>query len=71
MTLYAQVLDLDDPVADQHGYVYEKQAILDHISRGRGGSAKCPVAGMPTYEAIRRFPVVDDPQVPLPLARLC
>lgn len=39
-----QIYDLDDPVEDEKGVVYEKQAILTHL-RQLGGASVCPVAG--------------------------
>lgn len=53
----AQVLELAEPVEDEQGYVYEKFAILQHITRSArypGGAVPCPMAGayagLPTYE---------------------
>ena len=43
-----QLLDLECPVEDEKGYVYEKAAIIDYLRKeqrvGRGVAA-CPVAG--------------------------
>lgn len=45
-----QLLELKNPVMDEKGYVYDKQAIVDYI-RGKGSgqsassSKECPVAG--------------------------
>jgi hypothetical protein len=40
------VLELEDPVEDQVGYVYDKKAILGLVDRGRGQPVPCPVQGM-------------------------
>ena len=45
-----QLLEIKNPVMDEKGYVYEKQAMVDYIrQRGAGQSASsskdCPVAG--------------------------
>ena len=39
--------DLDDPVRDSKGYIYERIAIEGYLSQGRGRhiSKRCPVAG--------------------------
>ena len=39
-----QIYDLDEPVEDEKGVVYEKKAILDYV-RQRGGSSVCPMTG--------------------------
>lgn len=39
------LLDLDDPVMDDVGFVYERTAILSMLRNGRHSSMKCPVAG--------------------------
>lgn len=42
--MVTQVMELNEPVEDQLGYVYEKAAILEML-RKRGGTMKCPNAG--------------------------
>jgi hypothetical protein len=39
------LLDLDDPVVDKVGFVYERAAILSMLRNARHSSMKCPVAG--------------------------
>lgn len=39
-----QIYELEDPVQDEKGVVYEKAAILDYIRQQRG-KAICPVSG--------------------------
>jgi hypothetical protein len=39
-----QLIDLDDPVEDQKGFVYEGAAIRADITRNRG-RIECPMAG--------------------------
>ena len=57
-----QVLELEEPVEDEQGYVYEKFAILSHINkhtRYPGGAVRCPMAGayagLPTWECALRI----------------
>ena len=42
-------MELEDPVEDERGYVYDKAAILDHIRRKEqespGSQCVCPVSG--------------------------
>ena len=38
-------MELEDPVEDERGYVYEKAAILDHIRLKQPGQCVCPVSG--------------------------
>ena len=40
-----QLLEIENPVADQKGYVYEKDAVELYIRQNRG-SIKCPANGM-------------------------
>lgn len=40
-----ELLDLDDPVVDNVGFVYERAAILSMLRNTRTSSMKCPVAG--------------------------
>ncbi|KAK9831686.1 hypothetical protein WJX74_006133 [Apatococcus lobatus] len=40
-----QTYDLDEPVEDEQGVVYERAAILDYLRRNCGTSV-CPIAGM-------------------------
>ena len=42
-----QLLQIDDPVADRMGYVYERASILGHITAqgGRTRRVRAPVAG--------------------------
>ena len=43
-----QIMELEEPVEDERGYVYEKAAILDHIrqqERRSPGQCVCPVSG--------------------------
>ena len=37
--------ELQDPVEDQKGYVYDKKAIYAYIDASRGGQVQCPVMG--------------------------
>ncbi len=38
--------ELQDPVEDQKGYVYDKKSIYDYIAhRGAHGQVQCPVMG--------------------------
>ena len=49
-----QVLELEEPVEDEMGYVYEKAAILAYIiriTRRPGEPVPCPVAGTPGLHA--------------------
>ena len=39
------LLDLEDPVEDHKGYVYEKSAMEQFINKSSSGSKKCPAAG--------------------------
>ena len=39
-----QRLEIEDPVEDQVGYVYEKASILQYIKE-MGGSVRCPAGG--------------------------
>ena len=39
-----QRLEIEDPVEDQVGYVYEKASMLQYIKEN-GGSVKCPAGG--------------------------
>ena len=40
-----QLLEIDNPVADQKGYVYEKSAVERYIRENRG-CTRCPATGM-------------------------
>lgn len=42
-----QLLEIDVPVMDNKGFVYEKKDVVDHIKRQRtvGESVLCPVHG--------------------------
>jgi hypothetical protein len=45
LTLYLpQIDDIEQPVVDEKGYIYDKQAIFNYIS-AKGGRAQCPQAG--------------------------
>lgn len=41
-----QILEIEEPVEDQKGFVYEKAAIIEHIRKhGMGGEVACPHHG--------------------------
>lgn len=42
-----QIMEIDDPVVDQKGYVYERQVIEEYI-RSEGGKTRCPATGKAT-----------------------
>lgn len=42
--MVVQTHELDDPVEDEKGVVYEKSAIFDYLRRNRGTTV-CPIAG--------------------------
>ena len=59
-----KLVDIDEPVADEKGYVYERAAIEDYIRRngkpeGRGGAGEkvmsCPVAGTSHQVAVSKL----------------
>lgn len=39
-----QLMEIEDPVADQAGYVYERYNVEKYITENRG-SVECPVSG--------------------------
>jgi hypothetical protein len=43
-----QLIDIEDPVEDQVGYVYERAAIESYL-RSKGNKGKCPQAGTYTF----------------------
>lgn len=45
LILLLQVLDIEDPVEDSRGFVYQKQNILDYIRSKPGGITIAPIAG--------------------------
>ena len=47
---WLQLLELENPVEDDKGYVYDKAAIVDYLRKERrqGRDATCPVAGDPS-----------------------
>ena len=47
-----QMLQLKDPVVDEVGFVYEKEAIYDWLSRQPGGGqqpVRAPIAGLACF----------------------
>ena len=59
------MLELEEPVEDEQGYVYEKAAIIGHIrksTRYPGGGVPCPMAGsyagLLTCECVLRIQAV-------------
>ena len=46
-----QRLEIEDPVEDQMGYVYEKSAIHHYLQQYRG-SVKCPAGEICCYQFI-------------------
>jgi hypothetical protein len=41
-----QILEIEEPVEDQKGFVYEKAAIIEHIRKnGTGNEVACPHHG--------------------------
>ena len=42
--MFLQLLEIDDPVEDQAGYVYERYNVEKYIKEHRG-SVECPVSG--------------------------
>lgn len=50
--LQVQVEELEDPVEDKHGYIYERSAIVDMITRQRGGAVKCPIMGTSHFVSV-------------------
>lgn len=48
----AQILELQDPIEDEMGYVYDKASLLQYIrrelQRHPGREVQCPVAGVPS-----------------------
>jgi hypothetical protein len=47
LTAVLQLIDLDEPVEDQKGFVYEGAAIKENVRRY--GRIECPVAGASHY----------------------
>lgn len=44
MNMPLQVMELEDPLEDQIGYVYDRRSILDLLKKSRG-PVRCPVQG--------------------------
>ena len=52
LAFFAQLMDLEEPVEDNKGFVYEKDAIHAHIRRAGGTGVQCPVAGINSFSAL-------------------
>jgi len=60
-----QIMELEDPVEDERGYVYEKAAVQDYIRQKPPGHCQCPVSGtvhLITIEGLRPARVLKQAQ---------